>query len=385
MAKIQTQPIKVYLVNTGVGIVRRGIESFVRECFEGLRGTDGLHIELFKGAGEDHPPDEHRLPCIPRTHALAKAVAGLTGRTGYLLEQLSAFPALARHIWHGQPDIVFLGDGRLALRLCRWMADRTQKPFGVLFSNGSPVAPPFTYAHHVQQINPFLLQEALAAGEPVEKHSLVPYGIRVPEGAPISSPILRSSLRENLDLPVGRALVLSVGWISREHKRMDYVVEEIAALPPPRPFLILLGHMDKTSQPVIELAERRLGTGNFLIRSVPYEQVTNYYAVADVFVLASLFESFGRVYLEALSAGLPCVAHDHPTMRYVLDTEGSFADLSKPGAMAALVMALLARPNLHSPEARAHRRESVRARFSWEVLAPAYMEMFRRCMQRIPG
>lgn len=370
--------IKVYLVCTGLGIVHRGVESFMHECYQALRDKEGLHLELFKGAGEERP-NEHRLSCLPRSHLLARFVGRCTGHTGYMLEQLSAFPSLRRHIRGGRPDIVFFGNGKLGTLLCHWLSERDGAPFRVLFSNASPDTPPFPFAHHVQQINPWLFEQGRQAGEPPERQSLVPYGIRVPEGAPEGDPGVIREIRRKLHLPLDRQIVLSVGWISRELKRMDYTVNEIAKMPEPQPYLVMLGQIDHTSRPVLRLAQRRLGPDNFTARTVPYESVVNYYRSADAFVLSSLCEAFGRVYLEALIEGLPCVVNDHPIMRYVLDKEGIFADLSKPRALTAELRKVLAIPN--SPGLRARRRESVRRRFDWEMLAPAYLEMFRRCLR----
>src|SRR5262249_53901723 len=98
---------------------------------------------------------------------------------------------------------------------------------------------------------------------------------------------------------------------------------------------------------------------------------------ADVFTLGSLKEGFGRVYLEALIGGLPCAAHDHPVMRFVLGEEGVFGDFTQPGELSRLLGLLLtAQPD---PAAAARRRQAVRARFGWDALAPAYLDMFRAC------
>ena len=102
---------------------------------------------------------------------------------------------------------------------------------------------------------------------------------------------------------------------------------------------------------------------------------------ADLFVLASLQEGFGRVFLEALIYGLPVIAHDHPVMRFVLGSEGTFGDLSTPGVLAALI-----REKWDGEDSAAdaiRRREMIRARFSWAVLAPQYRQMFLDCFQKV--
>jgi glycosyltransferase involved in cell wall biosynthesis len=161
---------------------------------------------------------------------------------------------------------------------------------------------------------------------------------------------------------------------------MDYVIREVAALPVPRPFLVMLGHMDEASPPILALAQELLGNEGYVARSVPYAEVPDYYAAADVFTLGSLKEGFGRVYLEALIGGLPCIVHDDPVMRYVLGDEGVFGDFTHAGGLSRLLGPVLAVPPELATAAR--RREAVRSRFGWNALAPAYLEMFRACRER---
>ena len=283
-----------------------------------------------------------------------------------------------REIRQFRPDVVFYSDANLGFLLYwfrRWIGVR----YRLLFSNGGPCRPPFVRLDFVHQVNPVQLEEALRAGEPADKHIMVPYGVDV--GAPPGDldDAARRALRERLGLPAHQPVVLSVGWISRTHKRMDYVVEEVAGLPAPRPFLMLLGAMDRSSDEILRLAHERLGPGGFAARSVPYHEVAPYYAAADCFVLASLSEGFGRVFLEALAHGLPVIAHRHPVMQYVLGEHGILADLNVEGALACHLPQVLARP----ADARAMRRrwDSVRRRFSWDTLSPRYRRMFEHAAQ----
>jgi len=368
--------IKVYLTCTGVGIINRGIETFARECFDGLHGTEGLQIELFKGAGAEKP-DEHRLWNLPRNGKLAPLLGNAIDRNGYVVEQLSSFLPFVDRIRKGKPDIIFYSDSNLGFQLHQWRK-QIGVPYRLLFSNGGPCHPPFNRTDFVQQVAPFYREQALAAGEASSRHFLVPYGINVLDEHTLLPEEDRRQIRQQLGLPLDRPIVISVGWISATHKRMDYVVEEIAALPEPRPYLVMLGHMDANSPAIIDLATHKLGKDGFIARSVPYEQVANYYRSADVFVLGSLKEGFGRVYLEAMIHGLPCIVNDHPVMRYVLAEQGIFTDLSKPGAMSTALADLLQRnQNL---ESKIGRMEYVRQKFGWRNIAPDYLQMFYDCL-----
>ncbi|GEM_PF-671296 len=44
------------------------------------------------------------------------------------------------------------------------------------------------------------------------------------------------------------------------------------------------------------------------LNKVDYEDLTNYYQIADIYILPSLSESFGKVLVQAGASGLPCVA-----------------------------------------------------------------------------
>jgi 1,2-diacylglycerol 3-alpha-glucosyltransferase len=252
-------------------------------------------------------------------------------------------------------------------------------PFKLIYSNGAPMHPPFILCDHVQQVAPHYLQEALDAGEPPDRHSLVPYGFTVPTGDADFQPEYRQRMRRELGLPLDRKIIISVGWISVRLKRMDYLIRELASLPEPRPYFAMIGAMDENSPPILHLARQMLGDNNFTARSVPYQQAFPYYQAADAFALASLVEGFGRAYVEACMHGLPCAANDHPVMRFVLGDEGTFGDFSKPGSLAEILAQMVQSPLDISAMQR--RRQSMRDRFSWESLAPAYFQMFKKAAQ----
>jgi 1,2-diacylglycerol 3-alpha-glucosyltransferase len=387
------RPLRIFFSCNGVGIIDRGIEIFFREAFDGLRGTEDLDITFYKGAGEEKS-DEHVLWNVPRTHRMARLLGACIRRSSYVAEQLSTFPSMVRAIRRHRPEIIFYSDSNLGFQLFRWRK-QIGVPFRLLFSNGGPCHPPFDRTDYVHQVAPLYYEEATAAGESPDRHRMVPYGINVPDGPPDRDENTRRELRRKLGLPGDRPIILSVGWISAKQKRMDYLVNEMVRLREgygvaggtsqiddgeSAPYLVLLGAMDQKSDAIIALARRKLGEENFTARSVSHDQVHDYYRAAVLFTLASLQEGFGRVFLEALVHGLPVIAHNHPVMRFVLGSEGTFGDLSKPGVLAALIREKLGRED--SEENATRRREMVRTRFSWVVLAPQYREMFLDCFQK---
>jgi len=200
------------------------------------------------------------------------------------------------------------------------------------------VDPPFPEYDHVHQVAPRYYEDALLAGEPEERHSVVPYGIKMPQMCPalFGDVAAKISAKQILGIPAGRSVVLSVGNVSAFHKRMDYVIEEVARIAESeRPFLVLLGQQDSSTALIRQLADRRLGSG-YRIETCKPEEISVFYQAADIFVLASLKEGFGRVFLEALAHGLPVVAHDGPVMQYVVGEEGLFVDMTKAGALAGM-------------------------------------------------
>jgi glycosyltransferase involved in cell wall biosynthesis len=366
--------IKVLFCCTGVGIFNRGIESFFRESFDGLKDAmPGVECRLIKGAGPSFER-EKTVWCIPRTGKLADFLGRLIRRNAYVVEQWSSFPAIVLQIIKIKPDVIFYSDSNLGFQLYRWRR-WIGVPYKLLFSNGGPIHAPFVRTDHVQQVAPLYLEEALQAGEPMEKHSMVPYGIDAGPPPKIDAE-QKGQIRRKLGLPVERPIVLSVGWIAKQHKRMDYLIREVASMPAPRPFVQLLGAIDEESAEIIELGNLLLGPENFSVKSVPYSQVGDFYQAADCFVLASLKEGFGRVYLEALKHGLPTIAHRFPVMDFVLGDVGIQGDLNREGVLSKLLFEQIS--NISDQSSVKNRWKSVRDRFSWEVLTIEYAKMFHQ-------
>ena len=95
---------------------------------------------------------------------------------------------------------------------------------------------------------------------------------------------------------------------------------------------------------------------------------------ADVFLHLSSDEPFGIVYLEALAMGLPIVAQDGPTTRWLLEDQAWFVDGSDAASVSRALRAALA---ARDPESCAARRRLVSRRYTWPAVAAQYYDFFR--------
>src|SRR5438309_517100 len=120
---IENKRNRVLLACSGVGRVNRGIETFFREAFDGLRAAPGLDLRLIKGQGIVSG-NELVSWNLPRTGGLARVLGRLSKRNGYVVEQWSSFFSVAAQIRRFRPHVVFYSDanlGFLLYRLRRWI------------------------------------------------------------------------------------------------------------------------------------------------------------------------------------------------------------------------------------------------------------------------
>lgn len=366
---------KCFLICTGLGHVTRGFESFARECFDTLKDHPRVEMHLFKGAGPD-AERERALWTLRRASMPAKLLGSITGKGAYYIEQASFLVGLLRQIRRQKPDVVYFSDMAIGNALWHWRR-KHQGTFKLLLSNGGPVSPPFPRFDHIQQVSPAHYQDAINAGETADRMTLLPYGFKLDPSTLPPAREERDSLRRRFNLPTDRPIALSVGALNVAHKRMDYLIREVAQLPPPRPYLLMLGQVEGETPQVLTVAEQALGSEGYAAKSVSPADVPLYCRAADVFALASVSEGFGRVFVEAASNGVPCLAHDYPVSRGVLGEFGRYADCNRPGALTRVLAQALSDPP--TPAARMTQITAMYKQYSWANLADAYAEMLEKC------
>jgi glycosyltransferase involved in cell wall biosynthesis len=358
----------------------RGFESFARECFDVLRDDPGIEIELVKGSGP--PGDRERsVPTLTRDSPLARALGRLSGREPFRFEHAEFALSLLPVILHRRPHVVYLSEWHTALVLA-WLRRATGRRFKLVLNNGTMAWTGFGHLDHVQQLTPAALETVLAHGADPRRQSMLPLGFDIARSFEPVGDDERAALRARLGLPGEARIVISVAALNRHHKRMDYLIEEVARLPAEqRPFVLLAGQVEAETEGIRALARERLGTDGHSIRTVPQHEVSDLSRASDAFVLASLGEGLPRALIEALACGLPCLTHDYGVTRFALGPHGRFGDFSRPGGLAAL----LAEPEgERDPAAASERHRFAYETFGWESLRPRYVELLRRVAQEPP-
>jgi 1,2-diacylglycerol 3-alpha-glucosyltransferase len=322
--------MKVALLCSGLGRVHRGHEVFARELFTLLRGD--VDMTLLKGGGEtaldelviDHIPrdapylDQMHLVVAPKWRAAAQEMEAMRVE-GETFAYASLKPLL-----EGGFDVIHC----LEQEVCnvvyaqRHLFRKTPK---VLFSNGGAIAArDLPACDFVQEHTQYNLERSAR-----HKAFMIPHGVDLRR----FHPGIESDFRKRHGIPSEALVVISVGTICYWHKRMDYVIREVAAVP--GAWLVVVGQ-ESADSPAIKTLGRELMDGRIVFSTMPHDQLPQAYAAADVFALGSLFETFGIVYIEAMAMALPVICTDHPNQRAIVK-EGVFIDMRRDGALAEVL------------------------------------------------
>jgi 1,2-diacylglycerol 3-alpha-glucosyltransferase len=367
--------MKVALLCSGLGVIRRGHEVFARDLFDLLKHD--LDISLFKGGGE---ATERELvaPNIPRNskalagvHALAspKWMAAAQEQERLRAEGESftwgALPALLA----GGYDIVHTLEREVCTTLWvnRHLFARTPR---ILWSNGGAIAarnqPPCDFVQEHTAANLAQSQRG--------KAFMIPHGVDTTR----FHPGVTSDYRQRHGIPADAFVVITVGSICYWHKRTDHVIREVAALP--GAWLLVVGQ-ETADTPAIRELSQQLMPGRIIFDSLPHQDLPQAYAAADVFTLGSLHETFGIVYIEAMAMGLPVVCTQHPNQQEIVQ-RGVFVDMQAPGALKT---ALCSRSRAGWQALGAAGLAVVQQSYDLQALAAQYHKAYARIAAAAPA
>lgn len=147
-----------------------------------------------------------------------------------------------------------------------------------------------------------------------------------------------AALRAELGLDATRPVILYASKLMRR-KFPDHLLQAYAQLPVPRPYLLYVGDGELRAALEIEVAAQQLTDVKFLgFRN--QSELPAYYALADIFVLPSINETWGLVINEAMNAGCAIISTDQVGSAVDLVQDGKNGYVLKAGDIAALTTAL---------------------------------------------
>ena len=370
---------RVAIACSGLGRVRRGNETWAHTVGEALHAA-GTDVVLFGGARTLNTscPYVH-VPSVARDSVLLRGALSWGRR--YLIEQRSFALALERRLRRDRFDLVHVADPDLALRLRNRLGPSGPR---VIYKDGLLLGVPWcSRFERVQVLAPFYREQAEAEGVDTRGWSVIPHLVDTRRFAPAPD---RRALRAELlgrEVPDDRLVVLAVGDFSREgNKRLDWVVEEVARLPGDAPAeLVVLGQSSPAElRDFLRRSRARLGERVHAVSSVPREQMPRWYQATDVFVHAALREPFGIVFLEAMSSGLPVVAHGFPVTEWIVGEGGEIVDMTAPGAAAAVLARWRRDPALRLAAGERARERALRV-FATEHVVPLYQRAYTEAVR----
>ena len=148
--------------------------------------------------------------------------------------------------------------------------------------------------------------------------SVVSTGVELPDITMKSYSSVRSRMRSELGLSEDDWLLLSLSRLSKE-KQIDQVIEAFPEILKqiPQAYLVIVG--DGPHREALESLAQKLQISRIkFIGEIPYDRVTDYYQMADVYVNASESETQGLTYLEAIVNYLPVIAKENDFLSSIM-------------------------------------------------------------------
>lgn len=246
----------------------------------------------------------------------------------------------------------------------------------------------FNLSHRIQVSTEYTRQELLALGVHADRLCVIPH---------VSRPEIFANNADEKEVAkkfyeagaIGSPLILGVGRLIRR-KGWEYTVRCLPALVErfPEVKLLILGHLLPGEEDLpgqLMLLAEELGVKDHLriLQNNGWEHIREAYRLATILTHPSEVESFGIVLLEAMTAGLPIVAHNGTGLPCIVDDgiTGRIVDVHDIPAYTEALLSLLNDPHVRQCMGAEGRRQAVE-RFGQAVVAPQLFAVYEAVMGR---
>lgn len=187
--------------------------------------------------------------------------------------------------------------------------------------------------------------------------------------------VARNRVRRELNVRDDEYLVLFVG-ILHKHKDVITLIDAIPRVVRKNKNIkfLIIGRGDEYEKMISRITE--LNIEKYVIIKKFVENINDYYSASDLFVMPSLVEEFGLVYVEALAVGLPVIAANIKIAREILGNSAIFFEPRNSEDLANKILELLSNKKLY----RKLKRKGLKRvkQFTWEKAARLYYELYKK-------
>jgi glycosyltransferase involved in cell wall biosynthesis len=217
-------------------------------------------------------------------------------------------------------------------------------------------------------------------GVPRHKIRVIPNGVDFSRAA--FDPEARKRIRDEFSIPPHAHVTGVLGRLD-PNKRFDLVIEAIAPLLREDRRLLVVGKGDHREH--LERVAADHGVRDRVVFTGERHDVAGVLSAMDLFVAASVQETFGLSVLEALANGLPALYTTCPALRDVPTDRAHRVDGAAAAMRAAIGRELARRPRPRTPDAEVRRRYGIEAvaRQVDDLYQELYQASLRRASQRI--
>ena len=189
-------------------------------------------------------------------------------------------------------------------------------------------------------------------------------------------PMDKNSLREKYGLPADKHILAFVAADpQKKSKGMDLLLGALEKLPSPKDYLLLIAGREGGLEKI-----RQCG---FAVRHFGYisdqEKMNEFYAMADLLVNPSLYETFGLVNIEAMSCGTPVVAFSICAMEEIIADTGWCVPQIDSNTLCHTIQEAFSSPDLLHLKSEASRQRVLKY-FSEKQMLDAFEATYLRAM-----